>query len=292
MNTFNKSMCHEPERPDPDRTLDRTACPDPSPDCGDPSMGRAGVSACPMRPTCIPRGKGAPDSGKSTGEGGNPLQKGGDGDRIPESPSRSRKSGSSFPFSGMGREGFLALGGAVTLLVFLLGAGFGLTMIHIRAIAQRQITLDRCAGGAAHLLRHLLNDLSASYRRIEAARLATLPLLATPSGPMALELFGKLITVESVIQRAIKTAWTERRIRWNTFPGLGCGLRNQPFRGAFPDFDFKVLSPGATVFEAETTASLLALPKEIRLGIRVAKLETEALIQAEKHHEWSVRWSR
>lgn len=285
-------MSHEPERPDPDRTLDRAACPDPSPCCRNLTLGRTRVSTRSLFAPRIPGGESAADLRKSPYKGGSRMQKRCEGVCIIEPSSRPRKSRSTLPFSGMGQQGFLALGGAITLLVFLLGAGFGLTMIHIRAIAQRQITLDRCAGGAAHLLRHLLRDLSASHQRVEAARIATLPLLATPSGPLALELFQKLISVESLIQKAIETAWRERQMRWNTFPGLGCGLRNHPFRTAFPNFEFKVVNPSTSVFDAQNTAFLAALPREVRLGIRIAKLETEALIEQEKRHEWSVRWSR
>ncbi|MBU6153869.1 MAG: hypothetical protein KGP28_06165 [Bdellovibrionales bacterium] len=165
-------------------------------------------------------------------------------------------------------------------------------MIHIRAIAQRQITLDRCAGGAAHFLRHLIQDLTASHQRIETARMTTIPLLTTPSGPVALELFNKLLSIESVIQKAIKTTWNARQIRWNAFPGVGCGLRNRPERNQLPDFTFATISPGASVFQTESSTFLMKRHQEIRLRISVAQLTTEALLKPEKNHEWSVQWSR
>jgi hypothetical protein len=165
-------------------------------------------------------------------------------------------------------------------------------MVHIRAIAQRQINLDRCAGGAAHLLRHLLVDLVASNERIEVARLATIPLLPTPTGPAALEVFKTLLRVESVIQKAIQKAWVDRQVRWNQFPGVGCGLRDRPSRTHFPDFSFELIQPEDSVFETQSSNFLANHPKEIRLGISIAKLNTEALVKSEKQHAWSVRWSR
>jgi hypothetical protein len=165
-------------------------------------------------------------------------------------------------------------------------------MLHIRAIAQRQINLDRCAGGAAHSIRHLLADLTASNQRVEAARAATLPLLATPSGPAAEQIFRQLLRLESMIQQAIKAAWISRETRWNDLPGAGCGLRNQPRRSRFPPFEFKLVDPEASIFETASTGFLLNAPREVRLEISVARLKTGALVRKENNGEWSVRWSQ
>gem|GEM_PF-5793315 len=165
-------------------------------------------------------------------------------------------------------------------------------MVHVRAIAQRQINLDRCAGSAAHLVWHLWKDLSASHQRIETARIATLPLLGTPAAGEALELFHQMIRVESMIQKAVQTAWSERKERWDHFPGVGCGLRDHPKRSTFPEFSFRTISPNDSIFETASSEYLSAPQMEFRLGITIAKLATEATIEHRRGHEWSVRWTK
>jgi hypothetical protein len=164
-------------------------------------------------------------------------------------------------------------------------------MIHIRAIAQRQINLDRCAGAAVLDLREFLSKLKASNQRIEVARLATLPLLPTPSGPAALELFKQLLRVESWIQQSIRVVWIKHQVQWDTLPGLGCKIHDRPQRSPYPEFEFEVVEPEASVFETQSSRFLASLPREIRLKISVARLKTEALLRLEQNHEWSVQWS-
>ncbi len=285
-------MFHEPARTGSDRTLDHAHCGDSPALCGNPALGIAGIRADSVRLCRLFRSTEASHFREPGGRGKNNLQLWNYGICPTDPPSRDQSTGSSYFHRGMGRQGFLALGGAITLLVFLFGAGIGLSMIHIRAIAQRQINLDRCAGSAAHFVRHMLRDLTRSHLRVETSRLATLPLLPTPTGPAALEIFRKILTVEAMIQRAIKLGWEERKTRWNDFPGVGCGLRNRPQRSRFPDFGFSIVSPEASILETQSSSYLSNPPGEVRLSLSVAKLSTEALVEPEKIHEWSVRWSR
>ena len=292
MSNFSRFMSHEPERASSDRTLDCSPGVGAATHSGDSSLGSAGISAHPLRPCSLSGSSKETHPGEQSGRSPLSLRQRHYRVDSTHSTSRNKEPGSTIFAPRLGRQGFLALGGAITLIVFLIGAGFGLSMVHIRAIAQRQITLDRCAGSAAHLLRHLLEDLTASNQRIEVARLATIPLLPTPSGPAALEVFKTLLRVESMIQKEIQKVWGERQLRWNQFPGVGGGLRDRPYRSPFPDFSFEVIQPEDSVLETQSSSFLANPPKEIRLGISIARLNTEALLKSEKHHAWSVRWSR
>lgn len=163
-------------------------------------------------------------------------------------------------------------------------------MIHIRAIAQRQVNLDQCSGEAILQIRACIRTFEASRRRLDWARRLALPLLATPSGPEAAAVFERAARVEEWIQRAVEGKWKLQAARWNQLPGLGCRLRNLPPRSPYPEFPFRVVIP-------ETALLIPAIdplppPSVYRLSIRVAQLQTEASLLRGADHEWTVRWTR
>jgi hypothetical protein len=163
-------------------------------------------------------------------------------------------------------------------------------MIHIRAIAQRQVNLDQCSGEAILQLRACVRTFEASQRRVEMARKLTLPLLPTPAGPEAAALFERAARIEEWIQRTVENKWRLQASRWNQLPGLGCKLRNTPRRTPYPEFPYRVIEPAtALVFPS---GGLQPPPSAFRLSIQVARLETEASLIKGSDHEWKVRWTR
>jgi hypothetical protein len=176
----------------------------------------------------------------------------------------------------------------VLFLITLTGVGFWRAMIHIRAIAQRQVNLDQCSGAAILELRACVRTMEDSWKRIETARKITLTLLPTPLGPEALTLFQRATTLERGLQLAAQKKWRTQAARWNLMIGLGCRLRRAPKRSPYPDFPYPIVDPSTVLVHPAPGEG----PKSFRLSIQVARLETEATLIKGAGHEWAVRWTR
>lgn len=163
-------------------------------------------------------------------------------------------------------------------------------MIHIRAIAQRQVNLDQCSGEAILHLRACVRTMEASRNRIGLARKIALPLLPTPAGPEVAAAFERAARIEEGIQRAVEKKWKQQAERWTRLPGLGCKLRNSPERSTYPVFPYRIVEPATAL--TLPLPDPVPLPSAFRLSLRVARLESEASLIASDMNEWTVRWTR
>ncbi len=128
--------------------------------------------------------------------------------------------------------------------------------------------------------------------RLRRAKEALLPRLQGKERKEALALFREGAAAERALQREIQKQWKEEESRWNTLPGLGCGLRNAPKRSMFPAWDFALADP--RISHARLMQSDFSpLPEQsFRLSASVARISTEALIEKGTRHDWTVRWSK
>jgi hypothetical protein len=163
-------------------------------------------------------------------------------------------------------------------------------MIHIRAIAQRQVNLDQCSGEAILQLRACVRSMESSRLRIDLARKIALPLLPTPAGPEVTAAFERAARIEEGIQRAIEKKWRLQAARWNGLTGLGCKLRDSPGRSPYPEFPYRIVEPATALLLP--VAEPIPPPSRFRLFVRVARLESEASLNSGGNHEWNVRWTR
>ncbi|NDG84106.1 MAG: hypothetical protein EBX52_03595 [Proteobacteria bacterium] len=184
------------------------------------------------------------------------------------------------------------MGAALALLTFIAGAGLWHEQVHIRAIAERQLALDRCSGAAGLRLRDLLRELDASCQRIHAGLRALRLAEGTRAGAAALLRFRNASLAEKHLQERLQSIWHEEALRWNTFPGVGCGLRNAPARDPYPSFPLPVIHAALPTPDLPACLMPSVASGGIRLGIRVAELSTEALISKADSHDWEARWSR
>ena len=173
---------------------------------------------------------------------------------------------------GIRRDGFATLGATLVIFTFSLGTALWFEILHIRAIAERQIALDRCAGAAGLKLKHSLEVLDASMERLERAATHLLPFLVKNGTPIERERYQQAVLAEHQLQRAVQSFWKAEEKRWNLEAGLGCKIRNHPDRTPFPPFGRQ--------------------DQPIRLAIHVAQLSTEVTLSRKGPHDWWAQWSK
>lgn len=191
-----------------------------------------------------------------------------------------------------GNQGFFSLASSIALLVLFGGAGLLTMMRNIRDIAERQVALDRCAGSQALALRGLMEQFAATRRRLEEARLRTIPDLATTSEHEALEVFRTVARAESRVEMGIRIRWQKIRRQWLENPGLGCGLHHHPHRSPYPESPPPSRAEFLTVPELASQSLLMRGPGEVRLWIQSAKLLTEATLTGSPPEGWHAEWTR
>ncbi len=267
-------------RTNPDRTPMGTLADSASFDRrGDPDgMGR--VHPDPMRAACLPVcPRGTPPHGIACEPGGT-LR------------ARNRGAGSTLAArtTRSDREGFSILGGLILLMALSGGVGLWISARHLRAITERQVNFDRCTGIAVLRIRAWITAHERSWKRLEAARRVTLPLLPTPAGPAALEALRLLLLAERGNQERIRTEWIRETLRWNLLTGLGCRLRRRPDRSAFPEHDLKLVDPDVAGLLSGHPLDAPVPQNEYRVGIASRNQRSSALTRRAPDETWKVRW--
>jgi hypothetical protein len=188
------------------------------------------------------------------------------------------------------REGFSLLGAVILLMALSGGTGLWISARHLRAITERQVNFDRCTGTAVLRIRSWITEHERSWKRLEAARAITTPLLPTPAGPAALESFRILLGAERAIQERIRAEWIRESLRWNLLTGLGCRLRRRPERSVFPEHDLNLVDPNAEVVLADTSIESPVPRSEYRVGVASRNQNSSAMTRRATDDTWKVQW--